>query len=656
MRLLQKTNRHNRRAFRLISLAIVYICFTLLTLSVNAQNQALQSINELLKIINKPFNKLHEDTLRAYIKRQLTEKKQAGSPENTILIVEKVLAKLAAHAPESAVSELYAHLTEAYEQQITQNKKKFPQIEAKYKRLIYAAYRPCLKARFYASLGTLAGTAGKYADAKTYLELSIRTAIANTCDKDFIAYQYAEIGLSVYEKISDYKSALIYKLKALAFADSVGLSPQVRAFFTEQVALLHYRNQHYTQAGELWEKMLKIVEKAPRCDRQLTNTYNSIGLTNRQNKHFAQAELYFRKAIQEAEYQQDTVWIGIAKGNIGISYVMQGKFAKAVDLLKEDIALCLRYKEYLNATGSLNSLGDAYYGLGNYTLARQCYDSSLYYADRESFLVNRYNPQAYLRLGERSYLGLSKVFEKKRDSIKAYEYLKRYQAIRDTLIAIKDKHNIGVLQAQYEFKQREKQKEAALRQQKAWLLLLALLLVGLLAGIFVLWQNYRLQRRKQALELENSYLLNEAEVERNAQLQEVIALNERELTIKALQMHEKNQALIEIKKELEKTEGLDRKIEKVIDYGINLEADWEDFKRHFEEVHPRFFQSLQTSFPKLTANDLRHLAYIRLGLDNKYIAAMMNLSPNSLKVIRTRLRKKLGISSEMDLGRFLTGV
>jgi len=78
-----------------------------------------------------------------------------------------------------------------------------------------------------------------------------------------------------------------------------------------------------------------------------------------------------------------------------------------------------------------------------------------------------------------------------------------------------------------------------------------------------------------------------------------------------------------------------------IDRNINLDEDWKKFQLHFEEVHPNFFTKLNTEFPDLSSKQLRHCAYIKLGLSSKETAQLLNLAPKSIEMARYRLKKKM---------------
>ena len=57
--------------------------------------------------------------------------------------------------------------------------------------------------------------------------------------------------------------------------------------------------------------------------------------------------------------------------------------------------------------------------------------------------------------------------------------------------------------------------------------------------------------------------------------------------------------------------------------------------------------------PKLTPNDLRLCAYLRLNLSSKEIAPLLNISPKSVEVKRYRLRKKMELPHEASLTNYI---
>lgn len=135
-----------------------------------------------------------------------------------------------------------------------------------------------------------------------------------------------------------------------------------------------------------------------------------------------------------------------------------------------------------------------------------------------------------------------------------------------------------------------------------------------------------------------------------------LAHKERELSIQAVNNHEKDQFLKEIEQRLRdfskkaSPDGEDwKKLIKDIREHTHPGNSWEKFVLHFEKVHPDFFSGLMSKYHNLTINELRMLAYIKIGMGNKEIATLTGVEPNSVKTFIYRLKKKMGLTSEINL-------
>lgn len=111
----------------------------------------------------------------------------------------------------------------------------------------------------------------------------------------------------------------------------------------------------------------------------------------------------------------------------------------------------------------------------------------------------------------------------------------------------------------------------------------------------------------------------------------------------------KNIVSDEVKKGVEK-------LLKTIDSGFKVEDDWLRFEKHFDQVHKDFFKRLKEKHPELSLTYLKLIAYLRLDLSTKEIAALMNISTRGVEKSRYRLRKKLGLGSGDSLSEFISNI
>lgn len=81
----------------------------------------------------------------------------------------------------------------------------------------------------------------------------------------------------------------------------------------------------------------------------------------------------------------------------------------------------------------------------------------------------------------------------------------------------------------------------------------------------------------------------------------------------------------------------------------------ETFTELHKKLHPEFIHRLKKDFPMLTESQLRHAAYIAMGLSSKQIAQVLNIEYDSVKKSRTRLRNRMALPPEVSLEDTLRG-
>ena len=96
-----------------------------------------------------------------------------------------------------------------------------------------------------------------------------------------------------------------------------------------------------------------------------------------------------------------------------------------------------------------------------------------------------------------------------------------------------------------------------------------------------------------------------------------------------------------------------QKIDDIVQASLNIDDEWDNFKMHFDKVHPHFFDKLKQHCSDLTDENLKMCAYIKMRMTTKQIAQLLQVVPNSIITNRYRLKKKLQLNDEEDLDRFI---
>ncbi|MGM9837842.1 MAG: two-component regulator propeller domain-containing protein [Paludibacteraceae bacterium] len=85
-------------------------------------------------------------------------------------------------------------------------------------------------------------------------------------------------------------------------------------------------------------------------------------------------------------------------------------------------------------------------------------------------------------------------------------------------------------------------------------------------------------------------------------------------------------------------------------------VDWKRFEDNFDIVNDQFIHRLKARYPWMTKQERRMCVYIKMGLQTKEIAPLLNLSPRGVEMLRYRMRSKLELEQSDNLKQFLESV
>jgi AraC family chitin signaling transcriptional activator len=101
---------------------------------------------------------------------------------------------------------------------------------------------------------------------------------------------------------------------------------------------------------------------------------------------------------------------------------------------------------------------------------------------------------------------------------------------------------------------------------------------------------------------------------------------------------------------------LKSEIKKAIKINSVNKNEWESFETNLNQIHNEFIINLTKKYPNLTSKDIKLCIYLKMNLSSKEIAPMMNISFRGVELQRYRLRKKLSLTQEENLSKFLLTV
>lgn len=205
----------------------------------------------------------------------------------------------------------------------------------------------------------------------------------------------------------------------------------------------------------------------------------------------------------------------------------------------------------------------------------------------------------------------------------------------------------------------EKSRQAA--QYNRLLALSIILISGLVIGLLVLF----FQKRRR--ELENNRRLAVAELQAKEleaiAMQQELELKKRDLTnvvLQNTQLFDHDQTIISRLNDTIRQKGNMEKSIHLLIADLNAKHQTGDralvIQTNIDKINSAFYENLKSQFPGLTKSEIELCGYLRINLSNKDIALLKNVAYTSIKVSKTRLRKKLGISLEADIYQFIQGI
>ena len=201
--------------------------------------------------------------------------------------------------------------------------------------------------------------------------------------------------------------------------------------------------------------------------------------------------------------------------------------------------------------------------------------------------------------------------------------------------------------------------------QTWWFITLAVFVI--LSMIYILYK-FLLNRQKEQYELQamaqrEEILKSKQEILqlKNVNLQEEIANKKGQLNASVLQIAHKNEFLTVLKGRIRKIQSETdseaakplRSVVNIINTELKQRDYWEEFQILFNKTFQDFVEDLSASYPTLTSNDHRLCSFIKMKLNNREIASILNITVSAVEQAKYRLKKKISLEKSESLNDFV---
>lgn len=416
--------------------------------------------------------------------------------------------------------------------------------------------------------------------------------------------------------------------KAIGF-DKV---PDMSTYYS-QLADFYYHLGDYINAEIQLQNALKFPISSLRDKITMINT---LGLIRRNRREYPQALSYFNKALDLAKQSKDTVWMGIATGNIGSVYFNLGNYERALPHIKIDYAQSLKYGEKDNAAIALLRLVKI-------NLQKNAVAQSVKLLDTAELLIKN-SAIPLLSIKTDIYDLRAQCYEKMGNPARALAFRKIYELAKDSLAAQNNIAAVDVVKMQYAIGKQlaeDSRLKAQARERNAMFIILFLLVVILI----LLYSRQTLKARK-----DKELLSSE-----KRRVDEELKYTAMKLQTYTEHIRKNNKLIDSFKEQIDqlKNKNVDSSVvghlEELMRAHIMTDSNWLEFKKIFMKVYPDFLFNLKKNFLNLSETDIRLLTLIKLQSSNKEMASMLGITPDGIKKARQRLRKKMQLSDGLTI-------
>lgn len=415
-----------------------------------------------------------------------------------------------------------------------------------------------------------------------------------------------------------------------------------------------------------------------------------------QSHNYAKAKTTLSQALRIAESNNDSVMIALCASDmalvcnktnsydsvgywIGISKKYSVSEISNLQLLSIEAETAMLRKDYNQAEEicreilSTGDTADANRGLAYTYLMKIASDRG----DWEVAMQMEKKGEKEINLNMKTHFFeiAADMYMKRGDYKRAMQYKDSLIIYNDSLEIINNRQLLDSENIKLEVLKHQQELDRMLQRQKSqtwmWITIaIIFFFIVVISAMFLKNQYQRniTQQEMLALKLEKEHKEKELAEERMHEL-ELIAEHEQEILKKEIErknaqmqanamfVSARNELIGDLLKHLDDLGEENQEIRNLRSYLGRLlgrdSKEQEEFMKNIEAADPELSRRLLAVHPDLLPSDIKFLSYIKMNMNMKEIAAILNVNPDSCKRRKIRISKKLGLASSADLYSYL---
>lgn len=417
------------------------------------------------------------------------------------------------------------------------------------------------------------------------------------------------------------------------------------------ISTIYSRQKKYDIALKLSKEVVTKLKDNDYDSATLGLAYKSLGDLYEIKKRNDSSEVFYKLSLDIFEKSKTLAYLPSIYSKLGQLAIAKKQKNISFDYFKKSILISENTENKQAQVTSLLGLGKWYLELDNNIAdAENCFQKA-------QIISNTLSDKVF---EIKAMEALIEIKKRQNDYFKVSQLQNKIIEIKDKIFSSEREQIVKNLEVQFEVSEINRELDLISKEKEVSRLTNYLLAVIILLLILTFLFFRRIYKRDKLLLSTKEQLviaLEEQKRLKELQFENDIEHKESQLSAVAFQMLQKNELLEEIKEIIHKKEDSSKEqLSKIINSHLKSDNNWNDFDKYFESINKNFYTKLKTNYPDISSNDLKICALIKLNLSIKEMASILNISPDSVKTARYRLRKKLQLNTEDNLTDFILSI
>lgn len=306
----------------------------------------------------------------------------------------------------------------------------------------------------------------------------------------------------LYWYSGDYTSASTCYFKALKIFEGQNDMSAISDCY-RNIGWIYQGQDNYDLTIQYYKKALDINLKYG-YKRKLISNYDDLGIVEKLKGNYKEAIVFCKKAISLSKELKINRGIAAGYGNLGSTYQLMGEYALAIESFQTSSKIHLEINDVYNMVEDYNGLADCYIKLNQPSKAIEYSMKALELSKQQGYKISIFATYQKLAIG----------YALNKDYANAYNYLRIYNAQKDSTYNEQNSRQINEMSAKYESDKKElminslekeknlsDEKAAQDRKFKLFMILFSLIVAGLSVVLF----RGNLQKKKANNSLSLAY-------------------------------------------------------------------------------------------------------------------------------------------------------